>query len=439
MAYLLFILVNATFFIRPAEIVPALLRLPIYETLMVACLIAAHGSILEQLRPRFILSRPITACVLGLLPAVVFSDLAQFSSDSIWYARHDGISFLKIVLYYLLVVGLINSVARLRSFLFWIVGFTIVLTLLAVLQFHGFIHIPSLSALERQEFDPSVGAQVSFKQIRSTGLFNDPNDLSLVLVMAMTITLYQLSDYRTNLSRLAWLAPLGLFGYAFALTRSRGGFLALLVGVLSLIQGRYGWKRTLPVALVAVPALFILFAGRQTDISTNAGTAQSRLQLWSEGLYLFRHAPVFGIGYNNYAEEVGQVAHNSFIHCFTELGFVGGVLFLGAFYFAVSAMHQVGSLGTVMLDRELSRMRPYLMAMLIAYTTGLLSLSRSYVALTYMVLGLVSVYLHLARHYAYTPLPERRFDFKLLGQFAAVSLAFVMASYVFVRIFVRWG
>lgn len=439
MSYFLFLLVNATLFIRPAEIVPELLGLPIYEVLILSCLVATHASVFDHLKTRSILSNPITVCVLGLLVAVVVSHLVQLSSDSIWYARHTGLEFLKMVLYYLLVVSLITSTARLRSFLSWFVAFTIVLTILAVLQFHGIIAIPTLEALERTEFDPNLGIVVAFLQLRSTGIFNDPNDLSLVLVLAMGATLYWRADRGAGLMRYVWLLPLGLFGYAFALTRSRGGFIAMLAGVLCLLQGRYGWKRTLPLALVAVPLLFAVFAGRQTDISTNAGTAQGRIQLWSEGLGLFRLSPIFGIGYGNYGQYAGQVAHNSFIHCFAELGFFGGVLFLGAFYYAIATMYRMRSSEVVLLDPELTRMRPYLMAMIAAYATGILTLSRSYIVLTYMVLGLATAYFQLTRKYAISPLPERRFDLKLARRFALVGVAFVMASYVFVRIFVRWG
>ena len=92
------------------------------------------------------------------------------------------------------------------------------------------------------------------------------------------------------------------------------------------------------LALIALfmflPIMFILFGGRQTNINMGGDdTMQERVQLWSEGLDLFREAPVFGIGYREYAEQVGQVAHNSFVHCYAELGFFGGTIFLAAFAF----------------------------------------------------------------------------------------------------------
>src|SRR5205823_3488992 len=99
----------------------------------------------------------------------------------------------------------------------------------------------------------------------------------------------------------------------------------------------------IPLAAVVLPALFALFAGRQTDLSAAGGTGQARIQLWSEGLALFREAPFFGVGQGSYAEHVDQVAHNSFVECYAELGFFGGTLFLGAFFCAVCVLRRLDS------------------------------------------------------------------------------------------------
>ena len=67
-----------------------------------------------------------------------------------------------------------------------------------------------------------------------------------------------------------------------------------------------------------------------TSISADEGTGQARIQLWSDGLMFFQQSPLFGIGMENYRQFSRHVAHNSFIHCFAELGLLGGTLFLGA-------------------------------------------------------------------------------------------------------------
>jgi hypothetical protein len=115
-----------------------------------------------------------------------------------------------------------------------------------------------------------------------------------------------------------------LLGYAFALTRSRGGFLALAAGLVTMIVAKLGWRNSIPVTAIALPVLLVLFAGRQTSInlSDKNDTAQGRMGIWRDGMMLLKGSPLFGIGYGEFVEEVGHVAHNSFVHCFVEQGHV---------------------------------------------------------------------------------------------------------------------
>src|SRR5207245_3941796 len=103
-----------------------------------------------------------------------------------------------------------------------------------------------------------------------------------------------------------------------------------------LLCARFGWRRAIGLAAVAVPVLFLLSTGRQShfEVGNPDDTAQARMRLWSEGLQLLREAPVFGVGYSEFGDRLGLVTHNSFIHCYAELGLFGGTLFAGAFYCA---------------------------------------------------------------------------------------------------------
>ncbi len=151
MGFFLFLLVNATLFIRPAEIVPALLDLPIYEVLILGCLLVSLPTVMGQLSIRSLVERPASACVVGVLVSVVLSHLSHFAIDG---AVSSGIQFVKVLLYYWLLVGLVNSISRLRFFLVWLLGLIVVLTTLALLQYHSVIDVPALASLaERQGVD----------------------------------------------------------------------------------------------------------------------------------------------------------------------------------------------------------------------------------------------------------------------------------------------
>jgi O-antigen ligase len=432
----LFILLNAVLFIRPAEIIPTVQGWSIYEAVILACLAASFPEVIRLLSPASLARQPITGCVLGLLAAVVFS---QLSHGNIYDARMGGFEFFKLVVYFLLLVANVSSAARLRQFLFWLVILISVLTVLAVLQYHEMIKIPALAELEESEVNDETGDLVVTTRLVSTGLFHDPNDLCLMLLGGGWLSLYRFGRRGAGLLRFMWLAPVGLFAYALALTQSRGGFLALLAGVLVLLRSRFGlWKTGLLAALV-VPVLILVFSGRQTqvDITNREDTAQARIQLWGEAIGFFREAPIFGIGQNEFVEEMHLVVHNSFVHSFAELGFVGGTLFLGCYCCAVWSLVRLGTLSQRFPDLELTRFRPFLLAAVASYAVGLLSLSRTYVVTTYVILGLAMAYIELRQHGFSRPVLA--FNLPLLGRLAGCSVVFLVASYLFVRVFAQWS
>ncbi len=429
----LFIVVNITLFIRPGEVIPELIGWPIFLVLILLCLAASLPQVLRQLSGRSLRERPITVCVLGLLAAVVLSHLTNLSFAG---AGEWGFEFFKVVVYYLLLVGLVDTPARIRRFLLWLALLTTALTLLAVLQFHGLITLPNLKPLKDFMYDPATGRDIAIRRLQSTGIFHDPNDLCVMLVAGVLLSLYWLGERRAGPRRYLWLGPLLLCGYALALTQSRSGFLALLAGVLAYLYSRFGRDRTILLAAAVVPALFLVFAGRQTNLSTGVNTGQTRIQLWSDGLMLFRQQPLFGIGVDNYARDIGHVAHNSFLHAFTEMGLFGGVLFLGAFFVALASLFRLGSGGRKVIDPELRRLHPFLLAITAAYAGGMLFLTLCYIMPTYTVLGLGTVYLRAAA--TEPPLPRVRFDGRLLKRMVIASAVFLAVLYVFVRAFIHW-
>jgi O-antigen ligase len=268
-----------------------------------------------------------------------------------------------------------------------------------------------------------------------TGIFNDPNDFALILVTAVPLCLYWLTDSSQKATRPFWLILLLFFGYALMLTHSRGGFLALMAGLVTLIHLKFGAKKTVLLGAVFLPMLFAVFAGRMTNISSDEGTGQARIQLWSDGLDIFRMSPVIGIGMDNYRQFSSHVAHQSFIHCFTELGLFGGTLFLGAFYLALRGMYDLRN-RLDEIDPELRRLYPFVAAMLVAYTIGICFLSRSYIVPTYMMLGLAVVFMRL--HSAQTIVPMPAWTISTWPRLAGISFSFLIASFLFVRMFVNW-
>lgn len=433
MDWFFFILLNAAFFIRPADLVQSA-NLPVYNILMIACLALSGARVLG---PTFSARRsPITTCVLGIVAACVLSHL---SHASLRRAAEDGFYIIKIIVYYLLLVALVDTPARLMSFLRWLVGFTLVLTGLALAHYHGLISLPSLEACQQRDINPETGEVYLIPRLCSTGVFGDPNDLSMILVLAVIVCLFFFDSAPRGFGRLCWLAPAGVFLYALKLTFSRGGLLNLGLSLMVVSWYRLGWKKTLMVSALALPAAIGLCGGRMTriDLGDSQDTAQARIQLWSEGLNLFRESPFFGIGMNEYGERAGLAAHNSFVHAYAELGFFGGALFAGAFYSALSGVKRLGNKGVAFYDRALMHLRPYVLAMICSYCAGIFSLSRPYTITTYTLLGIAAAYLQIAE--TRTSVAGLRFDSHFVQRLFFVGVGCLLFLYLFVRVMVRWS
>jgi putative inorganic carbon (hco3(-)) transporter len=444
MSYFFFLLVTATVFIRPGEIIPELLGLSIYEALILACFVLALPELMHYLTSGSWVSKPSTCCVFGVLAALVVAEVISFSFGEAWSA---GFFFAKVVVYYLLLVSVVNTPDRLRWFMFWLVWFAGILTTVAVLQFYQVIHLPTLRPLRDVDFDVTTGQQVYIYRLQGSGVFQDPNELCLILAALVPLCLYQLTNRRLGVARVFALAPLALFLFAIGITKSRGGFLALIVGLGAMTWCRFGGKRTLKIAALGLPVLFLAFAGRQTSISATSGTGQSRVQVWSDWLYDFKHAPFFGKGLELKEErpenpdpagqDVKLAAHNSFLHAFAQLGFAGGLMFLGAFYLALAALYRLKSDDTEITDPEMRRLHPYLFGTLAAFVMGMMSLSLCYVIPTYLMLGIAVAYVRVTP--ACSLAPPVCLSQKTVGRVAFAGVVFLAGMYVFVRVFINWA
>jgi O-antigen ligase len=282
------------------------------------------------------------------------------------------------------------------------------------------------------------------------GIFNDPNDLCMILCLGFLLSVYWFHDGQMDgpsgprrrrgpwsTWHLRWIPVAIMFLWAVYCTHSRGGFLALLAGIAVTIIARVGFKRSIPLVLVVLPVLLVAFAGRSTQIDTQETTAQDRIKLWSAGLEMFKAAPLFGIGMNQFVEQEGLVAHNSFVHCFSELGFFGGTLFLGGFVYSIWALAHLPKFAPCFTDVATARFQPYLIGAFASYTVGYLTLSRAYTEPTYLMWGLAAVYLSLAAANNKDAMP--RLSWHLAVWAVACGCCFVIIMYFFVKFFAHFG
>jgi uncharacterized membrane protein len=429
--FVLFLLINGVLFIRPMDIFARLENWPIYELLSIVCLLVSFQAVLGQFRSIF--ERPITACVLGLLLAILLSHVSHLHLRA---AAQSVIEFSKVVIYYLLLVSVVSSPRRLRWFLICVTFFACVHIGMAVLQHRRIIDLPAMRPVEEQQQAKENGEILSHYRMCGAGLFHDPNDLAVLTGVTMLLCLYPLLEPQEWQNKGWWLLAsfsfcgLLICGYGLYLTESRGGFLALITGAAIFSLLRFGLWKSILLGAIALPAILFLFSGRQTDIHMmRRTTAQLRMGFWIQGIELFKHSPIFGIGQGNFLKVAGKVVHNSFLQSFTELGFFGGTLFLGAFFLAWWPIFLLSPRD--INDSQLARLQPYLLAMLTTWIVGMMSLTRSYVPPTYMMLGLATVYLVLSGE------EQPRLGSRLVMQLVGLSLIFLAGVFVFVHVFHR--
>ena len=120
------------------------------------------------------------------------------------------------------------------------------------------------------------------------------------------------------------LVPAAVLLWATYLTHSRGGLIALAAVTLLASRKKLG---TAPSTILAVVFVFGMLA---LDFTGGRGISAvdgaDRLEAWASGLEMFKSSPLFGIGFNNFADLNGITAHNSFVLCLAELGLLGSTL-----------------------------------------------------------------------------------------------------------------
>jgi O-antigen ligase len=422
-AVVLLMLAVAALVFRPADLI-GMTDAPIYEGLILACIACSVPRLLERLAAGPIRFDAVSALVLLLVPAVVLSHLAHWNT---YDARLGALGMVKGCTLFVLIVGLVDTKARLRALLLAFGAAMLAITILAVMQYHGLVHLAVAMSVEYPApLGNEAGAVV---RLCGIGIFNDPNDFSLALVLAVLCCAFGLGENRLGRMRWAFLAPVLLFGYALLLTHSRGGLVSAVAAVLAYVTARFGLRHSLPLVGILVVLLPAMIPGRQAEFNIDEpeDSFQARMDLWNASLDAFRAEPVLGIGQGKLVDTVGFVAHNSYLHAFAELGLLGGVAFVGAFYVLAQGIRS-GRPG----DLEVARLRPYVLAMVVSYSAGLLSLSRCYAVTTQLVLGLGTAFLVIAARSGGLPLP--RLDLRCLQRITGVALVFLVGTYLFVRV-----
>jgi O-antigen ligase len=174
----------------------------------------------------------------------------------------------------------------------------------------------------------------------------------------------------------------------------------------------------------------------ESDALTH-GTGQARIQMWHDGLAIFKQNPILGAGPEQFVMLVGKACHNSFVQSYADLGFFGGTFFVGAFYLAIVSMWRGNDAldNEVNDDEESERLAPLVAALIVGYGFAIFALNHLYSAGTYLVLALATCEIHLgSRLLGENPQGRRSLMVRLLG----VSVGFLVIIYLSAKLLVNW-
>jgi len=429
-AFFVFIVLNAVLYVRPGDWLPALQSLHLYEIVILACTALGLPRLVALLAPSSMAENPITGCVVGMFAVTVLTEVFRLRLDAAYEAAD---LLVKVLIYFLLLVGLVDTPGKLRWLLRSLVVCGVVTLVLAVLHYQGLATIPGMNVTT--EIDHSQNPTVEVRRLGTTSIFGDPNDCALFIDHCILICLYLAWDGGGPVAaRVLWLVPMTFCGYALTLTQSRGGLASLIVGLAAYAVGRYGRKAVM-IGLGLSPVALAVLSGRQGNIQLSGGTGQQRVQLWTEYFNFFLGNPLLGLGWQAGPDAAGLMAHNAYLQSFGEQGFFAGTLFLGAFYLAFRSFGRIMTRpGGPAGDPVLTGMRPCLLGIVVSQMVGMMALTRNMVLPTYTLLGMTAAYARLAG--VDPPLPRGR---RLAKHLLAVSVLFLLYIWFVIRFNLRYA
>ncbi|TWT60206.1 O-antigen ligase family protein [Rubinisphaera italica] len=390
--FILFLLANATIYVRPWEVFPQLEGVQIYVFLILAAVAVCHKQIQNHLAPANLFAQPIMLCVMGLLLAV---PLSHITNGYLGGALRGTVMMFKTVVYFVVLVAVIDSTRRFRMFIISLALCGIFCIGVSVADYHGVIPIESLTHIKERTGYTTTGVDIFLIRLCGLGMFHDPNDMSLLIITTGFLCLSQLFDKQWGIARIFWIFPFPLLALAMWDTHSRGGLIAAGAGMMAYLAMKHG--RAFAMTAIGLGVLAAPLAlGRMANLDLSGGTGQQRIRLWAEGFAAIQSPKIlFGIGEGMYEALANYVAHNSYVHAFVELGLFGGTMFVGCLFFAAYGLYSLKRDNDVIYDERLKYYQPYVAAILAAWCAGFLSLSRCYTPPTYSIIGMATAFINV--------------------------------------------
>jgi putative inorganic carbon (HCO3(-)) transporter len=288
---------------RPHEFVPGLLDVPLLQPLVLAAFaiwlaMPNKGLDLPQFRT---------------LPILLVFVWLSLGFAGWWGGIVPALEkLLPPMLLFVIVSGCVRSVSELKTYS------TVIIACACVLVLHGHAQVTTGVGWTGQ---PMITGRITY-----SGIFNDPNDMGLLFVMSIAMSLFHFRTQERWLVRLLIVGTLAWLLYGVYLTDSRGTMLATMLVLGLEVWRSYGKTVVMAAGVLMVPAL--LAFTRLAKLDAEEASAANRFDAWYEGIQLLMANPGFGVGWGMFSDYHGLTAHNSWVLAMAELGLFGYTVWL---------------------------------------------------------------------------------------------------------------
>lgn len=381
-SYIGLFLFTAVLYFRPYEWIPAfssLTSLAFWLALFTLVVFVPTQFMLEgnlTARPR-----EVNFLLLFCLWALLGMPLAINPGEA-WAAFNDP--FIKVVLMFIVLVNVVRTERRLKGLMWLSLGVGVFLSYYAIRDFQS-----GNLTVEGYRVQGALG-----------GMFGNPNDMALHLVMMIPIAIALFFGTRNPVRKVLYAACAALMTVGMVVTYSRGAFLGFVVSFLVLMW-KLGRRQRFSVMAVAVLVLllFLIFAPGNYGLRLLSifipgldpvGSATTRKEVFWRSVFVALRNPIFGVGMDNFhiVSIRELVSHNAYTQVAAELGFPALFFYVGLIVSPLKRLWQIER--ATFEDRRTSRfyyLSVALQASIVAYMVSSFFGSVAYQWYIYYVVG----------------------------------------------------
>jgi putative inorganic carbon (HCO3(-)) transporter len=408
-------------YVRPHEYPGVELSFPVMAPFFALAMITA------LLAPRDPKMPPIGGLLVGLCIAVPLSVVfAGWAGGGV--AAFTAFTPVAMLTY--LVGKSVDTVAKLKVLLF------VMLAVAVFLAVHG---------IDQAEHGIGWSGEVPIAgRIRYIGILGDPNDLASTMLFALPLAIYFATASRSMLIlRVFGAVAIPALLWATYLTDSRGAVVSLItmICVFAVVQKRLG--KGFLVAPVLLAGL-VEFAPTRFKAATDSEEESSelRIEAWYVGLQMLQEHPLFGAGYGTFLDHHERTAHNSFVLAFAELGTVGYFFWFSLIVLSVVMLIRGATVPDpepntdarqAAVIRDLRALNRAVLYGTVALLTAAVFLSRTYIPILYLSMGIAVAAFTLARRV------DERIEPIAMGQWTGRLVLLTLVSFIAFWIGVRVG